>query len=658
MAQYILLGLVSGSIYALAALGLVSTYVASGVLNFAYGAFAYFVARLYYFLNTQHHWAIVPAAVLSILVFSPAAGFILWATILRGLSRASTLIKVGATIGISVALPAVADLAFGVQVINTVPGLAPQPEAVYHLLGISITLDQVIVLACLVAVLVLGGIIIRFTTAGVLVRAIVDSDEMARLSGVNPQRVSAVVWMVSFLLAGLAGVLVAPTLGLQSNNFTFLLGTAFASVVVAKLRYPGRAVLTALALGVVTALIQKWAPSNSSLAQELIPAVPFAFVFAFILFGSRGVSEEHSDAEAQLGVRLAQADEQRLVTAADPGVSTAGNSLALVKARLGRFRAGVLPVALVAITAIVLALLSSYWIGVVGDGIAFGIAFLSFTLLTGDGGFISLAQITFAGFGAVAVGQFSTEFGLSPIEALAVATALALIAGLLVGFVTVRLGYLYVALITLTLGLLMDNLVFALPRFTASGEGVFIGRPGFALSDRSFAYFALVVFVLVALFVWAVRRSTTGLAISAARWSAPATRISGLSTTAIRALLVGLGGGIAALGGGLLAMFSQVALPTNFVTGGGLVWLAVSIAVGIRSSLGALAAGISFTVIPGLFTTYLPTSWTPVPTLLFGLAAIGMVRQPDGIASDLTAIGHRLRRLRPASRVPAKAAVE
>lgn len=657
MAQYILLGLVSGSIYALAALGLVSTYVASGVLNFAYGAFAYFVARLYYFLNTQHHWAIVPAAVLSILVFSPAAGFILWATILRGLSRASTLIKVGATIGISVALPALADLVFGVQVINTVPGLAPQPEAVYHLLGITITLDQVIVLACLVAVLVLGGLIIRFTTAGVIVRAVVDSDEMSQLSGVSPQRVSAVVWMVSFLLAGLAGVLVAPTLGLQSNNFTFLLGTAFASVVVAKLRHPGRAVLTALALGVVTALIQKWAPSNSSLAQELIPAVPFAFVFAFILFGSRGVSEEHGEAEAQLGVRLAQADERRpspvVALARDAG---AGPSL---RGRLLGLRGGLIPVGLVAITAIVLALLSSYWIGVVGEGIAFGVAFLSFTLLTGDGGFISLAQVTFAGFGAVAVGQFGTDFGLSPIEALAVATVLALLAGLLVGFVTVRLGYLYVALITLTLGLLMDNLVFALPRFTASGEGVFIGRPGFALSDRSFAYFALAVFVVVALFVWGVRRSTTGLAISAARWSAPATGLAGLSTTAIRTLLVGLGGAIAALGGGLLAMFSQVALPTNFVTASGLVWLAVSIAVGIRSTLGALAAGISFTVIPGLFSTYLPASWTPIPTILFGLAAIGMVRQPDGISSDLAALGHWLRRLRPkASGVPAEAAVE
>jgi hypothetical protein len=48
-------------------------------------------------------------------------------------------------------------------------------------------------------------------------------------------------------------------------------------------------------------------------------------------------------------------------------------------------------------------------------------------------------------------------------------------------------------------------------------------------------------------------------------------------------------------------------------------------------------------VIPGLFTQELPASWTPVPTLLFGLAAIGMVRQPDGITADVSRLADRIR---------------
>lgn len=650
MAEYILVGLVSGSIYALAALSLVSTYVSSGVLNFSFGSFAFFVARFYYYLHVQESWALVPAALVAIVVFSPIAGLVLWATILRGLSQASTLIKVGATIGISVALPALASLLFGNPSIVFVPGLAPQPESVYHVLGVAITLDQVIIFACLAAVLLVGGFVLRFTTAGVIVRAVVDSESMARLSGLSPQRVSAVVWALSFTLSGLAGVLIAPSLGLTTTAFTFLVGTAFAAVVVAKLRHPGRAVLVALALGVVTSLIEEYAPTSGTLAQELVPAVPFAFVFAFILLGSRGLGQEHGEAEARLGARLALADEQR----AAPRATRAGLGGAL----LTRARLLVSPTIAFGAVAIAIALLSSYWVGQIGEGIAFGVVFLSFTLLTGEGGFISLAQITFAGFGAMAMGQFATKFGFSPLEAIVAATLLALLAGLLVGFLTVRLGDLYVALITLTLGLLMDNLVFALPRFTAEGEGVPVPHPGFAVSDAAFAAFALVVFALVALFLYNVRRSTTGLSITAARWSTAATRMSGVSSTAVRALLVGLGGAIAALGGGLLAITYDVAQPLDFATNLGLVWLAVAIAVGIRSTWAALAAGLSMALIPALFQTYLPDTWTPVPTLLFGLAAIGMVRQPDGIASDLALLAHHLRRLLSASRARIGAATE
>ena len=55
MLQYVLVGLALGSIYAIAASGLVVTFVSAGVLNFAFGSMAYVVARFYYWLNSQHH---------------------------------------------------------------------------------------------------------------------------------------------------------------------------------------------------------------------------------------------------------------------------------------------------------------------------------------------------------------------------------------------------------------------------------------------------------------------------------------------------------------------------------------------------------------------------------------------------------------------------
>ena len=63
MLQFVIAGLVLGGIYASCSAGMVITYTSSGILNFAFGAMAFFIARFYYFLNTQHTWPILPSAV-------------------------------------------------------------------------------------------------------------------------------------------------------------------------------------------------------------------------------------------------------------------------------------------------------------------------------------------------------------------------------------------------------------------------------------------------------------------------------------------------------------------------------------------------------------------------------------------------------------------
>ena len=135
MLQFVIAGLVLGGIYAIASAGLVITYTSSGILNFAFGAIAYFIARFYYYLHTQENWSIVPAAVVSILIASPALGVLLYAVLFRHLRLSSPLIKVVATIGLLVAIPSLATLIFGNQAIQQAPGLAPEPVHVYQFLG-------------------------------------------------------------------------------------------------------------------------------------------------------------------------------------------------------------------------------------------------------------------------------------------------------------------------------------------------------------------------------------------------------------------------------------------------------------------------------------------------------------------------------------------
>ena len=263
MLQYIVAGLVFGGIYAICASGLVITYKSAGVLNFSFGAIAYTVARFYYFLNTEHTWPIVPSALLAILGLGPALGLFLYFAIFRYLRLSSTLVKVMATIGISVALPPADTVIFGNQTILSAPGLAPQPVRVFRFLGVPVTMDQVIVYACVVALLVAGFVVLRYTDVGLQVRALVDSPAMTSLSGTNPGTMSAAVWVVSSTLAGLAGVLVAPIIGLDAGDISLLMVTAFAAVIAAKLRSMPIAAGVGLGMGIVSALVQYSCPRRA-----------------------------------------------------------------------------------------------------------------------------------------------------------------------------------------------------------------------------------------------------------------------------------------------------------------------------------------------------------------------------------------------------------
>ena len=284
MLQFVIAGLVLGGIYAIASAGLVITYTSSGILNFAFGAMAYFIARLYYFLNTQHGWGIAPAVIASVVVAAPLMGVVLYVVLFRFLRLSSPLIKVVATIGLLVAIPSLATWIFGNQAIQEAPGLAPNPNAVYQFLGVPIDQNQIIVYICVVATVVLGAAVLRYTEVGLKVRAMVDSPAMTDLSGTSPTAISVGVWAVSTFFAGLAGVLTAPLNGLDPSQFTLLIAASFAAVVAARLRSLPVAVIVGLLMGVATSLIQRYLPSDSQWTTGLINAIPFIVIALFLVY--------------------------------------------------------------------------------------------------------------------------------------------------------------------------------------------------------------------------------------------------------------------------------------------------------------------------------------------------------------------------------------
>jgi branched-chain amino acid transport system permease protein len=642
--QYVIAGLVIGGIYAIVSAGLVVTYESTGILNLSFGALAYFVARFFYWLHVQHGWGSLPAAVVALFVVAPLLGVLLYLVLFRLLQLSTTLIKVVATLGVSVCIPPLAILLFGDTTIVHAPGLAPEPVRVFTVIGVPITLNQIIVYGSVLALMIIGFVVLRFTDVGLRVRAMVDSPAMTSLSGTSPVAVSIGVWAVSVFLAGLAGVLSAPIIGLDPLDYTFLMASALGAVVAARLRNVPVAVGVGLLIGVAGALVQYYLPPSSPFTAAVIPSIPFIVAVLFLLYHlvRHGRVDESEGVGGALDRAIApHGGDQLAARASARGAGPVGLS----------WRPAVLGVAVVCVVPFVV---TSFWVGLVAQGVAFAVIFLAFTLVVGEGGMIWACEVTFAGVGAIAAAQLATVHGWPPLAALVVGPLVAVPIGVLIGLLTIRLGTLYVTLVTLMFGLLMDNLVFSRVVFAQQGLGVALARPGFASGSRALVYLGMVIFCAISLFIVNLRRSTTGLALSAVRSSEAGARTIGVSVLTMKVLVAGAAAFVAGVGGVLLSMNQGSALPLDFPTLAGVIWLAVLVTAGIRSNMAALAAGLLFTILPAITLEYLPKSFGQLPPILFGLGAILVAKNPDGWmtqqAEQLRSLWERFRNRRgPAS---------
>jgi branched-chain amino acid transport system permease protein len=618
---YIVGGLVVGGIYAISALGLTMTYISSRVLNFAHGAIAFFVAMTYYRLYSVWHWPLALAAIVSIGVVGPAIGLFLWFALARNLSKVGTVVMLVATIGLYVALTPLTFLVFSDNPIFSPPGLAGNNVSVYHIFGVALNTDQLLVFIGTIVVGAALAAMLRFTTAGLLIRAVVDSPSLSGLAGTNPRVVGAASWALGCLLAGLAGVMLTPLVGLDPTAFTLLIVASLAAVVVARLGSLALAFLGAILIGLIEDLSVKYLPAKSVWSAGFRPSVPF-IVMMVALLAYQGFGRGRTGA---VGVSRAA---QRGTTADDvttgPLVRPIGFAV------------------IVALVVVVSLVLPNYWVGILGSGVCLAIAMLSFTVVTGQAGIISLCQISFAGLGAIFTAQLATNNHWPGLIALVVAGLAVVPVALVVALIAVRLGDLYVALATLAFALLVDNLIFPIHRFDNDGSGMFLARPHlFSVhfdGDRSFLYLALAIFMLLSLLVRNLKRSTTGMTLVAIRSSEPGVATIGHSVVRSKLVAFGVSGFIAGVGGGMLAFYPLRARPGSFATLTGIIWLAVVVTLGVRTSVGPLLAGIAFVSFPQLIsnTFHWPHWALQLTPLLFGLGAIGLAREPRGSVAQVS----------------------
>jgi branched-chain amino acid transport system permease protein len=374
----------------------------------------------------------------------------------------------------------------------------------------------------------------------------------------------------------------------------------------------------------------------------VIPSIPFIFLGLFLVyFAIRRVSLDDPGASGN---------------PLDEAISPHGGSeLALARAAVVSSRSsarflpqGFLPAACAVVAVAILpVVLGGVWADALGLGVAYAVVFLSYSISAGEGGMVWLCQITFAGIGALTTAELAMH-GWPLLLALLAGGLLCALLGTIIAALTVRLGDLYLTLLTLVFGLLVENMVFSLQSLDGDGAGLLVSRPSFAQGEAGFTWFALAVFVIIALLFANLRRSTFGLAVGAARWSNRGARATGVGVVGTKVALSTFAAFVAGLGGGLLAMYASAAVPGSYATLAGLIWLAVVVTVGVRSASAALLAGLAFSFLPELVSVYLPISWGQVPAALFGLGAILVARNPEGtLATQARQVERLIRRLHP-----------
>jgi branched-chain amino acid transport system permease protein len=135
---------------------------------------------------------------------------------------------------------------------------------------------------------------------------------------------------------------------------------------------------------------------------------------------------------------------------------------------------------------------------------------------------------------------------------------------------------------------------------------------------------------------------SSGQALKAVRSSEAGSRTIGISALKMKLLLAGLGAFVAGIGGAMYALSLGVALPSNYTTVGGEVWLAVVVTLGIRSNVAALNAGLASSLLAGIALVYLPSSFSNFIPIAFGLGAISVARYPDGVLSEAVRQHHQV----------------
>lgn len=275
--QLAIAGVSVGAIYALVALAIVLPFKASGVLNFGQGEIVTLGA--YAALILTQLALPYPVVLVSIVLLGAVGGIVIERVLIRPIVKAPEFTLVIATFAIGLLIKGAISIRFGDSP-NTIDG--PFGAEPIVATGLRFNPTALWICACTALVTVLVIAFFRYTRLGKAMRAVSVNAEAAMLMGIRVERVYRWSWAISTAIGALAGLLVAPLIGVNPEIGQLILRGLLGAVIGGFTSVPG-----ALVGGVAVGLVETY--SGVLVGTTFKNLVPFLLLMVLLVFRPQGL---------------------------------------------------------------------------------------------------------------------------------------------------------------------------------------------------------------------------------------------------------------------------------------------------------------------------------------------------------------------------------
>ena len=574
-------GLAQGGAIALLGAGIVAIHRGTRVVNLAHGAFGMFAT---YCFATILGGDQTPSPARLLLAFlagcacGAAVGLITDRVVMRRLAARPATVRMVATLGLLYILLSLAQLVFGAGT-RSVPSIF---GAGNHRIGVVVLTNDVLGVAVLALVLSVGlGLFYQRTRLGTTIRAVADSRQTAALGGIRVGLVGSLSWAIGGATAGLAGIVLAPSTGLNSYILTLLVVQALAAALTGRLQHLLPTLLGGVGIGVVTAFAREYLDQISAGSPPVwinVSAIQDAVALLWMI----GAVAAWRQAGRPGGVRASISGATELFRAPVDGPVRAA-----------------LIVLAITVAALLPPVLSGSGLYLVSLGMAYSAAVLSLVVVTGMSGQLSLAQAGFMGVGAFAAAHLAAATHLPLVLTLPAGGLAAVPFGALAGLVTLRAGGVLTAIVTLGIGAALSSLFFSAGINGGATGSMPLPRTGVLQSPLVYCWFEILVLALMVAFVCALRNRRAGRRMAAVRESERAAGALGINAARTRIAAFALSAFIAGVAGVLYSGVGQVASSRSFGPFASIGLLAAGVVGGLGSTAGAVIGGLLQGMGPG-----------------------------------------------------------